>query len=113
MGKVKLSNNEMYTLKIIFIKIICITGIILCLPIILSEKSISHFPNIIKNQKYNLGIDLQGGSQITLEIDFKENVKESTKILSRTCKDLFKKHKISYYNLKLQKNKIYFYVNNQ
>ena len=68
-------------LKILFVKIICLLGIVFCLPSILSDQLVEKMPRWLKDQQYNLGIDLQGGSQIVLEINFNENIKESTRQL--------------------------------
>ena len=102
----------MYILRIILINIVCITGIIICLPNILNKNIISYFPSFIKDQRYNLGIDLQGGSQIILEIDFKDSIKKSTRILLKKIKNFLKEKKISYHNLKPIHNKIYLHIKN-
>jgi preprotein translocase subunit SecD len=99
-------------LKILFVKIICLLGIVFCLPSILSDQLVEKMPRWLKDQQYNLGIDLQGGSQIVLEINFNENIKESTRQLLIEVRKFLRKNKIGYDNLKISNNKIYFSLKN-
>ena len=68
--------------------------------------------NILLSKKVNLGLDLQGGSYLLLEVDSRPVIKQRLQdkvILIR--KDL-KKEKIKYKNLKLKNNEIIFQLLN-
>ena len=79
--------------------------------IILSFFSISNFINIDKNsflnKKFNLGLDLQGGSYLLLEVDVSPLVKEKLQNKLISIRKLLKEKKIKYQNLKIQDKKLF------
>ena len=62
------------------------------LPNIFNQNQLNNFPVFIPNQKVNLGLDLQGGSHLLLEVDTKEIIKERTETLSFDLRKLLKKN---------------------
>ena len=78
----------------------------------LSLVSLSNFfeieDNILLTKKVNLGLDLQGGSYLLLEVDSEPAFKQKLQDKLIFIKKAFKKQKIKYTNLKLQKETITF-----
>ena len=78
----------------------------------LSLVSLSNFfeieDNILLTKKVNLGLDLQGGSYLLLEVDSEPAFKQKLQDKLISIRKAFKKQKIKYTNLKLQKETISF-----
>ena len=78
----------------------------------LSLVSLSNFfvieDNILLSKKVNLGLDLQGGSYLLLEVDSKPAFKQKLQDKLIFIRKAFKKQKIKYTNLRLQKETITF-----
>ena len=77
------------------------------------------FSNIIKvdnnffKNKINLGLDLQGGSYLLLEIDNSPVIEQKLQNLTITIKNHFKEKNIRIKNIKISDQKLYFSVNNE
>ena len=69
--------------------------------------------NFILSKKVNLGLDLQGGSYLLLEVDTKPIVDQNLQQKLLTLGKYFKKNKIKYQNLKLIDQSINFQVNSE
>ena len=54
--------------KSISIVIICLLGIILAFPNLLTQNSLNELPKIIPHKQINLGLDLRGGSHLLVEV---------------------------------------------
>ncbi len=86
---------------------------VLILTIIFSYFAISNIISFDDNffkRKINLGLDLQGGSYLLLEIDPKPIVIQRSQEKLSNLRIFFKKNKIRYENLLLEENKIKFTV---
>ena len=55
--------------KIWAILAVCIVGIVFVVPNLLPQRVIESFPSWVPSHRVNLGLDLQGGAQLLLEID--------------------------------------------
>ena len=82
---------------------------------IIAFLSLSSFANFIKNEdnilsskKVNLGLDLQGGSYLLLEVDTQPAIKQKLQNTLIFLRKALKNEKIKYQNLKLQNRTIYF-----
>ena len=64
--------------------------------------------NLIINKKVNLGLDLQGGSYLLLEINSDTLVAEKVQSKVIPLKKLFKENKLNYSDFKIQEKKLTF-----
>ena len=80
--------------------------------IILSFFSLVNFTNLGENnilsKKVNLGLDLQGGSYLLLEVDSKPIINQKLQQKLINLRKFFKENKIKYKNLKLKNQSISF-----
>ena len=82
-------------LRIIFITLISLLFIIFAL------SNLFNFDNKILNKKINLGLDLQGGSYLLLEIDNDPVIEQKLQNLTVTIRNYFKDKDIKVTNFKL------------
>ena len=86
-------------------------AILFALPNLFSEQKISNFPSFIPSQKVNLGLDLQGGSHLLLEVDTASIKKEKIEDLTFDLRRMLKKDGVKYNNLKIINDRINFKLN--
>tara|TARA_B100000674_G_scaffold115181_1_gene86497 strand:- start:1142 stop:2698 length:1557 start_codon:yes stop_codon:yes gene_type:complete len=91
-------------LRIILTSIICIFFTLIAINNLFSPE------NRLINQKINLGLDLQGGSYLLLEIDNKPVIEQKLQNVSSLIKSYFKEKNIRIFNLDLENQKISFNV---
>ncbi len=91
------------------LRIIIITLLSL-LFILIASSNLFKFDNEILNKKINLGLDLQGGSYLLLEIDNLPVIEQKLQNLTTTIRNHFKKKNIKIRNLKLLNQKLSFSV---
>ena len=91
-------------LRIIFISLITLFFIFF------SSSNIFKFSNNLIDKKINLGLDLQGGSYLLLEIDNTPVIEQKLQNLTTTLRNYFKDKNIKIKNLKLLDQKISFSV---
>ena len=82
-------------LRIIFITLISLLFIIFAL------SNLFNFDNKILNKKINLGLDLQGGSYLLLEIDNDPVIEQKLQNLTVTIRNYFKEKNVRITNFKL------------
>lgn len=103
-------------LKIFIISSICLLAIYFSLPTFLLNNEISNknpqLKSIIPNNKVNLGLDLQGGSQLLLEIDVASYISDQVEILKDETKNVFYEESIRTLVEKVD-NKIVFNITNE
>ena len=92
-------------LKITFITLISLFFILI------ASSNLFKFENILFKKNINLGLDLQGGSYLLLEIDNKPVINQKLQNLTITLRSYFKGKNIKLVNFKLQEDKIFFNVN--
>ena len=92
------------TLRIIFISLVSLFFILY------ASSNFFKFSNDILNKKINLGLDLQGGSYLLLEIDNTPVIEQKLQNLTITIRNYFKEKNIRIKNLKLINQKISFSV---
>ena len=89
-------------LRIIFVTLISL------LFILIASSNLFKFSNEIVNKKINLGLDLQGGSYLLLEIDNKPVIEQKLQNLTITIRNYFKEKNIRITNIQLKDQKLSF-----
>ena len=64
--------------------------------------------NLDKQKKIKLGLDLQGGSYLLLEIDNEPVIEQKLQNLTTTIRNFFKDKNIRINNIKIDKQNIFF-----
>ena len=82
--------------KIIFVTIICAMGIAFSAPNFLNKKFAENLPKWLPHKQVSLGLDLQGGSHLLLEVDVNAVVKEQVESLVDSMRVELRKRKIRY-----------------
>jgi len=91
-------------LRIVFIFLISL------LFILFASSNLFKFSNKLINKKINLGLDLQGGSYLLLEIDNNPLIEQKLQNLTITIRSYFKEKNIRINNIKLKDQKLSFSV---
>ncbi len=91
-------------LKIVFVFILSLFFIII------ASSNLLNFNSNFLNKKINLGLDLQGGSYLLLEIDNTPVIEQRLQNFTITIRNYFKKQNIRIKNLKLENQKLIFSV---
>ena len=94
-------------LRIFFISIVSLFFIII------ASSNLFKFDNTLLSKRINLGLDLQGGSYLLLEIDNNPVIEQKLQNLTITLRNYFKEKNIRLVNLKLLDEKITFSVDQQ
>ena len=92
------------------VKIAIIYTVIIFLSIFSLSNLIDSKENLFLSKKVNLGLDLQGGSYLLLEVDSQPIVDRNLQEKLLQLRKYFKKNKIKYKNLKLNNDKINFHL---
>ena len=90
------------------LKLVIIYFVIFFLSLVSLANFFESEDNILLAKKVNLGLDLQGGSYLLLEVDSKPAFKQKLQDKLIFIRKAFKKQKIKYTNLRLQKETITF-----
>jgi len=90
------------------VKLVIIYFVILFLSLISIANLFESENNLLLSKKVNLGLDLQGGSYLLLEVDSKPAFKQKMQDKVISIRKTFKKEKIKYKNLKLKNETITF-----
>ncbi len=77
--------------RLILILLVVISGIVYTLP--------SFYPALWPHKKINLGLDLQGGMHLVLEVDTQKAVESTVERITQEMRSLLKKEHIRYVNL--------------
>jgi preprotein translocase subunit SecD len=82
---------------------VCLLGIIFVSPNFFTREQLSHFPSWFPKNQVVLGLDLQGGAHLLLEVDFDAVAKEQMHTLTDTVRATFRKERIGYTGLAAKK----------
>ena len=94
-------------LRIIFISLVSLFFILI------TSSNFFKIENNFLDRKINLGLDLQGGSYLLLEIDNTPVIEQKLQNLSSTVRNYFKEKNIKIFNIKLLDQTLYFSVEEQ
>lgn len=95
-------------LKIGFI----ISSILIFFYIFLGNFNFANKTNLFLDKKVNLGLDLQGGSYLLLEIDMNPLINKKLEEKASDLKKNFNEKKLDFKNLSILNNKITFEIKN-
>jgi protein-export membrane protein SecD len=76
--------------------LIVIAGLLVALPNALPDRVLSHFPSWLPHNTVSLGLDLQGGSYLLLEVDFAQVEKDKAEAMIGDIRAAFRKAHIPY-----------------
>ena len=76
--------------KITLVIILCLVGVAFTIPNFLSERTAAVLPDWLPHKQVNLGLDLQGGSHLLLEVEAGVVVKERLNALVDSVRDTLK-----------------------
>ena len=88
-------------------------AIIFSSPNFFSKESLKKLPSFFPNDQVVLGLDLQGGSYLLIEVDTSSVVSENLESFSDRLRLSLRKNKISYSKFKVQDENIFFNVRNE
>jgi len=84
--------------KAYLITFICLVGIVYALPNALSQRTLEHLPGWAPTQKINLGLDLQGGSYLLLQVDVASVLAEHMNNITDTVRRGLRTRSLTYNN---------------
>ena len=91
-------------LRILFITLFSV------LFILIASSNLFKFDDNFFDKKINLGLDLQGGSYLLLEIDNEPVIEQKLQNLTTTIRNYFKEKNIKINNIKIENQNIFFNV---
>lgn len=92
--------------RLIVVSLVCLFGIWFALPNFFSKEQLEKLPSFFPREQANLGLDLQGGSSILLEVDLSNVETEYLTSLTDEVRRLFRKEKIGYTHLKINEGRL-------
>jgi preprotein translocase subunit SecD len=94
--------------KTFIILSICFIGIIFALPNILTPQRLESLPSWFPKHTVNLGLDLQGGSHLLLEVDLKTGLHDRLNFVLEGVRKALRSEKIGYLDLSLKDESVTF-----
>ena len=91
--------------KVITITLVVFLGMLMALPNFLSEKQLENWPAFLQSSQMTLGLDLQGGAHLLMEVDVTSVIKTMLEDKSQTIRDELSDAKISH-RIRLQNERM-------
>ena len=85
--------------KVVVVVLGCVLGVLFAAPNLLTDEELSQLPGIFPHQKVNLGLDLQGGSYLLMEVDFDAVLRERAQSLVDSARTVLRRERIGYQDL--------------
>ncbi len=85
--------------KIVLVAVLCVLGVAFTLPNFVSEKTAEGLPDWLPHKQVNMGLDLQGGSHLLLEVEAAVVVQERLAALVDSVRPALRGKRIGYRNL--------------
>ena len=85
--------------NLFFVFSVCLLGIYYILPNFYGKSEVTALPSFLSKKQVNLGLDLQGGSHLLLEVETNNVLKEESENLVDEIRSFLRKSKIKYTNL--------------
>ncbi|TNE34302.1 MAG: protein translocase subunit SecD [Alphaproteobacteria bacterium] len=106
--------NSFPTWKIIVVALVCAFGVIYTLPNFVSRATLDKLPEWVPSEQINLGLDLQGGSHLLLQVDTKAVVSKMLESMVDATRDNLRESgdNVGYRNLTHDATKVSFTLRN-
>ena len=82
----------------------CLLGLLFVSPNFFTDKQLEHFPKWFPKNKIVLGLDLQGGAHLLLEVDFETALKDQMESIADGIRSTLRKDRIGYTALQAKKD---------
>ncbi len=92
--------------KTSLITAVCVIGVLLALPNILPQSVLTSLPDWLPHKQVHLGLDLQGGSHIVLEVDVNEVVQDRLESVVDDVRSTLREDRIGYQNLAVANRRV-------
>ncbi len=92
--------------KVALVAILCVLGLAFTVPNFVSEKTAEGLPDWLPHKQVNLGLDLQGGSHLLLEVEAAVVVEERLAALVDSVRPALRSKRIGYRALGQQDNAV-------
>lgn len=96
------------TFKILLIAVLCFLGAALAAPNLLSRETAESLPSWIPHKQISLGLDLQGGSHLLMEVDTKSVIRDTLNTLVDDIRNELRKEQVGYLDLGTQGDTVTF-----
>lgn len=91
---------------------VCLLGLVFAAPNFFSREQLESFPSWFPKNKVVLGLDLQGGAHLLLEVDAQASLQEQMESLAETVRTVLRKERIGYIGLAAKKDFVTFRLRN-
>ena len=92
--------------KIILIIVVMALGAVYSLPNLLTRQQADELPSWVPSARMNLGLDLQGGSHLLLEVEMQAAIQERMQTIEQGLRGALRKERIGYTNLAATPNSV-------
>ena len=92
----------------IFIAVFCIWGVLAALPNFLPVSTYNMMPSWVPQDRINLGLDLQGGSHLLLQVDTNDYIDSQYQSLADDSRKILQKEKIKVSHIGMQAHQLTF-----
>ena len=90
------------------ILLVCLAGFAFAFPNFLTREQADDLPSFLPSSQVNLGLDLQGGSHMLLEVDVDAVVAERLEVILDDIRQTLRKERIGYTGLRIQGDQVVF-----
>ena len=87
--------------KMIGVFIVCLLGLAFSAPNFFNEQTLKKLPNWLPHKHVNLGLDLQGGSHLLVEVEFSAVIYEQLEAVLDDVRTALRKARIKYTGLSI------------
>src|SRR5579859_1039567 len=92
--------------KVLTILVVCALGVILSAPNLFNAATLEGLPSWIPHKQISLGLDLQGGSHLLLEVDMNSVIRERLNAAVDSARTELRNARIGYTGLAIQGNQV-------
>lgn len=99
--------------KIAFVLLVVLGGVVFAAPNLLSERTLKSLPDWLPKQQVHLGLDLQGGSHLLLEMNTDELRQEWLETIRDDARQALRKERIGYAGLRTVNKEVRVRIRNE